>query len=1798
MWTLRGRDNKGNKGEMVRGLILIGFASIASSFTLMPPSKQRIDYLSGIVFYERWRDSLFLGFDSIISLKHYLSKLIRESALEVWQSRIREELRSQEGKGLGEGLFGPITIPTLGTESKIDISGGDEIHFGGTQQIHTGKGYQGEEALGMMKWFPSLNMKQKLNVNLEGSIGNRIFTGINYNSERMIQAENQVRLQYKGGEDDIVREIDLGNTQLPIPTSGYIGTLPTHKGLFGASAKAQLGGINIYTVLSQEQASSQTQTFKGHAQVTTDTIYDSQFEHRRFFYIPVPPGETIDPDNFYVYEDERTDLEQDKKRPGLAVLNPPDTSHTYPGDIDRGWFRRLESDKYVLDARNAILELKEELPSGTQPWVLAVIYRTKEGTWVGDTAWGANKDSLLLQLITSPTPSPESELWDLEIKNVYRIAPPNTKVDTIRIYKKKVGTQDEESENGETYLKILGLDPDGDGKVVYPYYDMVRGYLIFPDPYPFASPSLSEPDSIIYEKTSLDPGEGDKYYILVKSSSFSETFELDAMEIIEGSEKVKLNGQTLKRDVDYTINYQTGTVTFKRPILPNDEIEITYSTHELFSMFRRSLAGTRAEWDIFGNGKMGAGIFYRSVGIGGEEKAQVGLEPYSRLIGEYDLAYDIQPMFITRMIDKLPLISTDVPSSIHLFTEAGVSIPNPNTMGVAYVEDFEAQGRSADIGLVLPQWSWASVPEGKDTSSFAKTPLLWYNPKGDEVLKKGQVYLNTLEPQEPLPTYLKIIFKPSDTSTWAGIMSGLDPPIDISHAQYLEVVIRSHSGKGNLHIDFGSSIKKDAPRRDKGGNIVGYNDSLDTEDRNHDGVLDSDEDTGLDGVYGKDSEWSSISGDDGNDDYDLNTNPNGMENNGVLNTEDLNHTGVIGSNNYYSLEVSLDTSHYLTDLLNGFKLLQIPLTDTISIIKKGNPDSSRISLIRVWFDGFDREDTIELISLSFKGSDWRNLGVSKIDSAAPEVDTTEKVEVSQVSQEIDSTYTSPFKVSTYKRTPMGEEREVEASLQIKYMDIKPKHQITLCRYTFSRDDYREYKTLRIYLHNDSNNPVAFLRIGTDSLNYYEYSSHINEGRYIKPDWYEFVIYLDTFPPLKEDTLKKVSNYSVKGEPSLSSISYISIGLKNTSNSRISGKIWFNDIRLTDPRKEIGVGFHTQARLSLADLGSFYYDESRNDPNFKTFSSPPGVGTGTFTNQRTIQTSLNLHKFLPKSWGFNIPLSYNQNQTRSRPKYSPFVNDELLSEEEAKREEGFSQSRSFNVSLSKGRSENKILNYTLDALGFSASQQRVKSSTSLEQSSSSSDVSQFSYSINPNLGINLFNRRISYFPQSIQLSLSRSKGYGNRRTRVHPDSGFKQIQADTTNALSQSISLTYSPISPYLSTGFNLSQNRDLREPHFLKGIKIGKEASRNQGVNASLSIPLGSFLTPQLSYSGGFTLNSPREMDSLANVGNTRRFSASTRIGIGAPLRFFTKLFAPKGDSIKKPSEGFAKTLQEAAKFLHPISLSFTENRSSNYQGITHRPGFIYQIGLTDSVSDTLSFSGSKNCQRSYSLSSGMDIKMISLTTNFNHTVSQGSYLSSNTQNTSTTWPDLDLSISRIEALLGPWAIRSRVNSDINITNSQSGIVGKPPERVVKSLTFSPLLSWQTTWKRDISTELSLSYSIIKSHLPNSITQEENKGGGFSLGYSFSAPTGINFPGLRKIRFKSNLNLNLNLKYNHTQSIIYPEGRYERNYDTFDSNIQGSYDFSSTVTGGFTLGYNLLYDKKQEEKTHNTDLEFWVHFRF
>ncbi|MBS1662454.1 MAG: cell surface protein SprA, partial [Bacteroidetes bacterium] len=124
---------------------------------------------------------------------------------------------------------------------------------------------------------PDFNMNANLNV--VGNIGDKLKLPISYNTLANLDLENQLKLDYTGGPDEIIKKIEAGNVSFTTPSTLMTGA----QSLFGIKTKLQFGKLSVTAVLANQRSQKQTVASQGGASVTTYSFKADDYEENRHF---------------------------------------------------------------------------------------------------------------------------------------------------------------------------------------------------------------------------------------------------------------------------------------------------------------------------------------------------------------------------------------------------------------------------------------------------------------------------------------------------------------------------------------------------------------------------------------------------------------------------------------------------------------------------------------------------------------------------------------------------------------------------------------------------------------------------------------------------------------------------------------------------------------------------------------------------------------------------------------------------------------------------------------------------------------------------------------------------------------------------------------------------------------------------------------------------------------------------------------------------------------------------------------------------------------------------------------------------------------------------------------------------------------------------------------------------------------------------------------------------------------------------------------------------------------------------
>ncbi len=214
---------------------------------------------------------------SSMSVKEYLQYDRQTAVQNYWQEKSRERIEAERSPLLSKIKMGESFDKIFGTDAiTIVPQGSAELIFGyNMSRIDNPALSEKNRKNG------SFLFKEKIQMNVTGSIGDKLQLGINYNTEAAFDFENKTKLEYTGKEDEIIKKIEAGNVTFSLP-----GTLITgSQSLFGLKTDLQFGKLFISSVFSHQRGQSQNIEVKGGAQVSEFEVDASEYDASRHFFL-------------------------------------------------------------------------------------------------------------------------------------------------------------------------------------------------------------------------------------------------------------------------------------------------------------------------------------------------------------------------------------------------------------------------------------------------------------------------------------------------------------------------------------------------------------------------------------------------------------------------------------------------------------------------------------------------------------------------------------------------------------------------------------------------------------------------------------------------------------------------------------------------------------------------------------------------------------------------------------------------------------------------------------------------------------------------------------------------------------------------------------------------------------------------------------------------------------------------------------------------------------------------------------------------------------------------------------------------------------------------------------------------------------------------------------------------------------------------------------------------------------------------------------------------------------------------
>ena len=207
------------------------------------------------------------------TLRQSMSKYFRDRNAELFESKGKSKFDFTDmhfDLGPAEKIFGPGGV-------QIKTQGSAELKLG----MNTKKVDNPSLAANRRK-TTGFDFDEKINMNLTGSVGDKINMKLNYNTDASFDFDSQsMKLKYDGKEDEIIKRVEAGNISMPANNS----LIPGVSSLFGLRTDVQFGRLKLQTVVSQKKSATKSVSSKGGGSTNTFEFSATNDEENRHFYL-------------------------------------------------------------------------------------------------------------------------------------------------------------------------------------------------------------------------------------------------------------------------------------------------------------------------------------------------------------------------------------------------------------------------------------------------------------------------------------------------------------------------------------------------------------------------------------------------------------------------------------------------------------------------------------------------------------------------------------------------------------------------------------------------------------------------------------------------------------------------------------------------------------------------------------------------------------------------------------------------------------------------------------------------------------------------------------------------------------------------------------------------------------------------------------------------------------------------------------------------------------------------------------------------------------------------------------------------------------------------------------------------------------------------------------------------------------------------------------------------------------------------------------------------------------------------
>ncbi len=720
---------------------------------------------------------------------------------------------------------------------------------------------------------------------------------------------------------------------------------------------------------------------------------------------------------------------------------------------------------------------------------------------------------------------------------------------------------------------------------------------------------------------------------------------------------------------------------------------------------------------------------------------------------------------------------------------------------------------------------------------------------------------------------------------------------------------------------------------------------------------------------------------------------------------------VVGKNYITDKQVSLVRTRDGSDQEVEWYQFKIPLDDYERVVGSIN-DFSTIRFARMFMTGFKQVTHLRFATLELVRGEWRpydfNLN-SRGDAPAEGQLDVSVVNIEENAGREPVNYVLPPGVTRITDPGQSQITQLnEQSMSLKVTGLHAGDARGVYRNT--SHDLRNYKRMQMWVHaesliDDATNLKSgelslFIRLGTDiKNNYYEYeipltlTPHITSAnKYHDTGEDQYKVWplsnrldfaLQNLVNLKKernmerhqanstvsfttlytgrDPDNEQNRMAVMGNPSLSDVRVMLIGVRNNTSSTRDGIVWVNELKVTDFDESGGWAAKANVNLGVSDIATLNFGVHKETAGFGGVDQPLNARRMDDYEQYNFAVQADLGRFIPEKAKLKAPIYYSISKEKTSPKYNPLDQDVLL--KDALDEAATKQERDSISNYSVDRST--VQSFSISGLRFDIQSanpmpwdpanftfnfsfnKRNEMNPTTEYENTNDYRGSFQYSWTPYVkGVKPFGWvksksknakflkewEINYLPANISFLTTMSRYYYEQQTRSEIDQMFKLPVSVSKNFIwDRQLNLSWN-LTKSLNVSFTSNTSARIEEPIGAVNRKLfpdkykewkdtvlnsilhlGTPWAYNQSFVASYRapfnrIPVVDFLSGSVSYNATYRWDRGATIDGV-NIGNTIANQASWNVDGRINLEGLYNKFS----YLKKVNQRFSSTRRPTA---------------------------------------------------------------------------------------------------------------------------------------------------------------------------------------------------------------------------------------------------------------------------------------------